>query len=261
MLFFNRKQKIDEILPPPPPDLDMELERELLQKPKFFDKIVEPEKMPTPPEEMEFSDLINDLEGKKPAGFSIKKDRILKKKDEKSKKAQSKEMKRWKTQIKNLEKQTIKPTIKNTNEGIESELTTKGEFMENSSKILEKPQEILEAEQEIRDAIEKIKIKEKPSFFRNLFAKREGTVIKDDSIEEPSIPEAISVDGISFIQNKINEIRQYLTTLDLENARTSYIEIMSCYSSMKPEEKAIVYNDVREIYLERKNAEGIKGNF
>lgn len=261
MLFFNRKQKIDEILPPPPPDLDMELERELLQKPEFFDKTVDSEKIQTSTEEMEFSDLIDDLEGKKPAGISIKKDRILKKKHEKSKKAQSKEVKRWKTQIKNLEKETIKPTIKNTNEGIESELTIKGEITENSSKILEKPREILEAEEEIKNAIEKIKIKEKPSFFRNLFAKKEETVRKDVYIEEPRILESISVDGISFIQNKINEIRQHLTTLDLENARASYIEIMRCYISLKTEDKAIVYNDIREIYLERKNAEGIRGNF
>ena len=44
----------------------------------------------------------------------------------------------------------------------------------------------------------------------------------------------------------------------LDAAKKSYIDIMRLYNNLNPEDQAKVYNDVRELYFERKNAEELK---
>ncbi|MDP3765487.1 MAG: hypothetical protein Q8R04_03160 [Nanoarchaeota archaeon] len=118
-----------------------------------------------------------------------------------------------------------------------------------------KPKEIVEAEEEIKSAIEKIKEREKPSFFKKLFTRKktDGEFAHGYSIQE--LPE---VDKISMIQNKINETRQALMKFDLETAKSSYIGIMKLYQKIRPEEQAKVYHDIRDLYFERKSAEELK---
>lgn len=274
MLFFKRKQKIGELLPPPPPDMDLELEQGLQAKPKFFDETAEPEKTHPFPEESEFTDLIDDLEGKKPAKVFIKRDRVIGKKPAKKSTAQLKEIKQLKKRIEKMElnKKAIKKSDKNLKEIIDDKAGVKREDMElpeergiqnknmdiqYPSINFEKPKEILEAEEEIRKAIDKIKSKEKNSFFKSFFAKKQG-IPDGNEVREIKFPKPITMGNISLIQGKIAEARQLLARLDLDGARTAYMDIMEYYKNLKPEEQAKVYRDIKELYFERKNAEGLR---
>ena len=133
-----------------------------------------------------------------------------------------------------------------------------GTGMDDFGKEIEdrtKPKEILEAEEEIKSAIEKIKEREKPSFFKRLLTRKE---ITEEKPEERFMPEIAAVDDVSRIQNSINRAREALMKFDLETAKRNYIGIMKAYNSLKPEEQAKVYHDIRELYFERKSAEELK---
>ena len=117
-----------------------------------------------------------------------------------------------------------------------------------------KPNEILEAKEEIQSAIDKIKKKEKPSFFSKLFERKEKEK-QEESYPTFSIPNG---DGLSIIQNSIKKVRDALMKFDLETAKRNYIEIMRLYNNLSPQDKAKVYNDINELYYERKNAEELK---
>lgn len=112
----------------------------------------------------------------------------------------------------------------------------------------QKPMEILEAQEEIKSAIEKIKKHEKPSFFRNLFAKKEKA-------EEPAEILAPETDDMSVIQNKLVKARKALMDFDLESAKKIYMEVMGIYNRLSQPDKSKIYNEIREFYFERKNAE------
>ena len=45
---------------------------------------------------------------------------------------------------------------------------------------------------------------------------------------------------------------------DTENAKILYKEALDAYNSMNSEDQAKVYNDIKEIYFERKSAEQFK---
>ena len=60
------------------------------------------------------------------------------------------------------------------------------------------------------------------------------------------------------IQDMIDGTRQALMNLDLEGARKNYIEVIKIYKTLSPEEQARFYYDIRELYFERKSAEGLK---
>lgn len=287
MLFFRHKQKSDELLPPPPPDLDAELEEGLHVKPKFFDETVEPEKTQAFPEETEFTDLIEDLEGEEPVKVSIRKDMTIGKKSAKNVKPKLKEIKLPKKLIDNLEMPKSKskktksrdtlpkesfndmPDLKDHDPELPEE-----NFLENTtetfddfnfrdietgfgnlSKGLDKPKEVLEAEEEIKGAIDKIKSKEKPSFFKSLFAKKQNVFDEKKPVNYPSVSKPLSAGSLSLVQSKIQEAKQSLMKLDVEGAKTTYIEIMKFYNTLKPEDQAKVYQDIRELYFERKSAE------
>lgn len=74
----------------------------------------------------------------------------------------------------------------------------------------------------------------------------------------PMPPKAEKTDGAGIIQDRIYLARQSLMGMDTDAARSAYIEIMQIYLKLKPEEQALVYNDIRELYNERKSAENIK---
>ena len=128
------------------------------------------------------------------------------------------------------------------------ELGIESDFDKNLGQESANPNEILEAQEEIKSAIEKIKSKEKPSFFSRLFAGREP----ERSYSAPA------TDKVSIIQSNIRKAKEALDRLDLEAARKNYIEIMKVYNSINPEEQAKVYHDIRELYFERKSAEELK---
>ncbi len=144
---------------------------------------------------------------------------------------------------------------------------------------------VSEAQDEIKDAIEKIKKIDRPSFFSRLFSKSAGfreswdnekllmesRLIRalpnfEGSIEkapekrsaEVYMPGSSNVDKLTSIQNRINEARQALMKFDLEAAKKKYIDVMRIYIEIDPKEQAKVYQDIRDLYFERKNAEELK---
>ena len=128
-------------------------------------------------------------------------------------------------------------------------------FEKEFAQQTEKPREIIEAEDEIKDAIGKIKNQEKPSLFKSLFARRKS---EQKPAEVQLMQEIREVDDISAIQNRINAARQALMGFDLETAKKKYMEAMEIYNKIRPEEQAKVYQDIKELYSERKSAEQLK---
>src|SRR3989338_2761993 len=241
-MFLFKSKKYDEILPPPPP-MDMEPG----EKPKLFDEVIKPKKAENFPEQEEFSKLVKEIEESSAPKRQIKKGKVS------VKAIKSVQQKIPVKQIKGKKLPFKKPKIAKKAEaiGLDKDFDLKN-FGKELWQEAEKPREISEAEEEIKSAIEKIKAHEKPSFFRKLFAKRkkEGEM-PERQMELPS-------DKISAIHGKVNEARQALMEFDLEKARKSYIEAMNLYNRINPEEQAKVYHDIKEIYLERKSAEGLK---
>ena len=243
MLFIKSKQKYEELLPPPPPFQTLELEEE---KPK--------------------------VEGLKPTKKTLKKQKIPENRETKKSK-----------KINIIEKVTKKPKSTKFPEleedfGLEDiDFELQKEIQEPSKKDIEfpetlgefhieeirkelnqetKPKEILEAEEEIKSAIEKIKKRERIPFFKRFFPRKEKEAEKPE--EEQLALELPELDNNSVIQNKINETRQALMKFDLETSKKRYIELMKIYNKIKPEEQAKVYQDIRDIYFERKSAEELK---
>ncbi len=266
MLLFKSK-KYDEILPPPPPSLDMEPE----EKPKLFDEVIEPKKSETFPEEDEFRGLLEGLDDEKPkkSGKITLKKAVAQKKQKipQIKSAPLKKIAKTSGKSKiflEMEKDfglkeldfEFPKELEKPEEELELPETLDEFGIEDLSKELqqktEKPKEISEAEEEIKSAIEKIREHEKPSFFKKLFTKKK----KEEEMPEEQI--TLEVDDVSAIQNKINEARQALMEFNLEKARRNYIEAMNLYNRINPEEQAKVYNDIKELYFERKSAEGLK---
>ena len=291
MLFFKQKQKSDEILPPPPPFPTLEFEEE---KPKFFDEVIKPKKAETFPEEEEFSNLVEDLERgakqKKPKAIkkiSLKKKLKPKQKIPKimprqlKKLAKVKQIKKIKTSPEKIKKviQKSKPKLPELEENfkfkdIDFELPKELEehkeeielpetleefdmdsFGQELKQETKKPKEILEAEEEIKSAIEQIKKQEKPSFFKRFFERKKAEEMPE---QEGQLIQDRETNGISRIQNSINKARNALMKFDLEAAKKSYIEIMRIYNNLNPEDKAKVYNEIKELYSERKSAEELK---
>lgn len=122
-----------------------------------------------------------------------------------------------------------------------------------------KPKELQEAEDEIKSAIEKIKGKGKTSFFHKLFGKKEKTD-KEPVGQQllPGFQEVSEGSEVYVIKDNIAQTREALMRFDLESAKKNYIEIMKLYNKISPEEKAEVYNDIKELYFERKSAEELK---
>ena len=126
----------------------------------------------------------------------------------------------------------------------------------------EKPEEIKKAEEEIQRAIEGIKnYKEKKSIFRSIFRPKEKP--KRAGIEELPLPPKFMPktyekrDEVDDILNLIHEARNVLMEFDLDKAKSAYIEIMRSYNGLSVDEKKKVYQDIKDLYDERKNAEAL----
>lgn len=260
MLFFKPKQKADEILPPPPPFPGIENEEPIAQLAEL--------KLETPEDKADdfFAELSNTLKKEIPS----KKEKLTQKKAKKAvikpkeKKLKKGEVKKLKT--KTQEKKVKAKIEKKIEPKVPSEFEDFGLNLDLNLETLEKPsekeielntkKELLEAEEEIKSAIEKVKKIEKPTLFNRLFAKKK--IEAKPEIIAPKMPKLAETDKISKIQNKISSTRQAIMNLDLKVAKKEYIEIMGIYNSLKPEDKAKIYQEIRDLYSERKSAEELK---
>ena len=114
---------------------------------------------------------------------------------------------------------------------------------------IEKPIAATEHHQEIRSAIEEVKT-EKKSMFKKIFGKENETAALP-SFEAPK-------NKIELINSMIKNARTSLIKFDTIGAKIGYIEIIKIYNTLDTANKKKVYNDINELYVERKNAEEMK---
>ena len=122
-------------------------------------------------------------------------------------------------------------------------------------KKIERPYEVIKSEEEIKKAIEGIKEKKKkPSILKKLFKKR---VEVEEKVERPEIMPRIEekVDVIYLIEEKMHKARIELMDFKFGDAKGIYVEIMKMYNGLEPKKKAKVYQDIKDLYYERKSAE------
>lgn len=120
-------------------------------------------------------------------------------------------------------------------------------------KEIEKPEEVIKAEEEIQKAIEGMKVK-KPSIVKRLFKKKEEV---KEKIETPEVmPRTYDkIDDMYLIEEKIHKARIALMDFKFDEAKKIYIGIMRMYNELEQKKKAKVYQDIKDLYYERKSAE------
>ncbi len=263
MLFFKPKQYGEELLPPPFPDeglsgIGLEQDIKNIKKSALVETAIK-QSIFDSPDVKEFDDLMKGLDEEANQKTPIiKKEKIPKKA----------------LPVKNVKAIELPETLEGSDiEGFEKDIGLNDGAAKGLKQESKNQKEILEAEEEIKSAIEKIKKQEKSSLFGRLFRKAEkigirqpeisnGKLLEKDEIKNHEIknlmPQTEKFDSISAINDKLNKARTSLTNFDLRAAKADYIEIMKIYNNMNPEEQAKVYHDVREIYFERKSAEGLK---
>ena len=263
MLFLKSKPKSDEFLPPPPPFPSMEFEDELKTEPSQIGDLEHDDSLP------KFADMFNDIDKsfvqkKAKAGLDREKTRLklLKIKKRLSKFKQMKpnpKAAKLKAGQKNGKESGDYPKINMDDYDFPKDLeeASDKDFVSNKLDFdLEpRPQEMIEAEDEIKSAIADIKGHEKKSLFGRLF----GSRVQEQKTESSQLmQENPEMDNLSKIKNKLDDARQSLMNFDLNSARKDYADIMSLYNELKPEEQAKVYYEIKNLYYERKSAEGLK---
>jgi hypothetical protein len=68
---------------------------------------------------------------------------------------------------------------------------------------------------------------------------------------------AKKLDRLGVIKQRIYDARDALSELDIQKVKRIYTEIMLDYNTLSDKEKASVYEDIKEVYDDRKNAEAI----
>ena len=63
------------------------------------------------------------------------------------------------------------------------------------------------------------------------------------------------INKLDTVFNLLVSARRNLSDLKTEDAKEDYLEMMKLYKDLRAEEKALVYNDIKDVYNERKNAE------
>ena len=277
-LFFKPKSESIDILPPPPPFPSMELEEggtQLLAGPQEAKTEIS--------EDDELNDLLTGLdkefvsqtlakEPKQTKAAKIKEEiiprqKLSKKELNKLKKLQRKEAKQPKTK-KTEEHEDLRDfgLLGNDFESSEPKSSLEGynefpgalgdldiDYISSQEKMEPeiKDEALDEAQEEIKNAIESAGKQNKQPLFKKIFGKNERPTAITQAERE-------NIDSVSKIRNKIGMARDSLMDINVEAAREYYIEIMEIYNQISPKEQAKVYNDIKELYFERKSAEQLR---
>lgn len=119
---------------------------------------------------------------------------------------------------------------------------------------IEKPVEIAKDEEEIERAIKVTKgVKKRPSIVKGWFKKKEPE-------EKVGIPEVMprtydKIDYVEEIEEKMHKARLALMDFKFEEVKSVYVEIMRMYNQLEPKKRSKVYQDIKDLYYERKSAE------
>ena len=218
-----KKSDIDELPPPPPPFPTLKLED--------VKQADSSSKQADMPQDLEFSELVRSLESE-PVSAKAEKIKPVPKAKKLAIKGQKKQIK-GKLEIDGIDLESLNP---------------------DKTAVRQKPKEVLEAQDEIKSAIEKIKIRERPSILKRIFPGKPAEANKDENL----FPLVKETGDLDIVRNKISMAKRAIMNLKLDEARKEYDEMIVLYNSMKPREQAEVYEGIKEIYLERKNAESLK---
>jgi len=125
--------------------------------------------------------------------------------------------------------------------------------LEEIEKEIERP-DLASAEEEIQKAIQGMKIKKRPSIVKRLWKKKEKV---KEKIETPEVmPRTYDkIDYVELIEEKMHKARLALMNFKFDDAKRIYIEVMRMYNDLEQKKKAKVYEDIKDLYYERKSAE------
>jgi hypothetical protein len=113
-----------------------------------------------------------------------------------------------------------------------------------------------EEEEEIKSAIGNMKKNiKKPPMVRGLFKKKDKPAGHNLGTPEVMPRTFDKIDNLQDIEEKMHKARMALMDFKFERAKEVYIEIMRLYSDLSSKDKYKVYNDIRDLYYERKSAE------
>jgi len=120
-------------------------------------------------------------------------------------------------------------------------------------KEIGKPEETVKAEEEIQKAIQGMKVKKRPSIISGLFKKKPV----EEKIEIPEVmPRTYDkIDHVELIEERMHKARLFLMDFKFDEAKRVYIEIMKIYNELESKKKTKVYQDIKDLYYERKSAE------
>ena len=113
-----------------------------------------------------------------------------------------------------------------------------------------KPEELEKSEEEIRKAIQGMK--RKPSIVKGIFKRKEKEIIEIPEIMPRTYDK---IDHVVLIEERIHKARLFLMDFRFNEAKNVYIEIMRMYKQLESKKRAKVYEDIKELYYERKSAE------
>jgi len=294
-MFFKKASKDLDILPPPPPFPELKLEEDIkksgktkekpiekqpLQKPmpkikgklkkdkkqkeksdalleKLRKKLVKKPKHPKLPKEKPGLELEKDLAMPELSDPIFDKKEFRKKAKEEKRKAKEEGKKQ-----KKAEKELAKQKHMEERKKLIKEKTEKEPFELFPQKV-EKPPEIFKAEHEINKAIKNMRKKKKKPLFSFLKAKKEKLPkpeTKPEKVPEklPALEIKPPTDEVNAIKHKIHDARNALMNFDIEKAKVLYIKAMKLYQNLSPEKQALVYDQIKDLYNERRHAEGLK---
>ncbi|MCK5282978.1 MAG: hypothetical protein KAK00_06215 [Nanoarchaeota archaeon] len=163
-----------------------------------------------------------------------------------------KEKKEIEEEVKELTNFIIKDKMpKSERKKIKAEMNRlKNEAAELAKKVADERDKLessdLEAEKEIQRAIQAIK------HDKLTFKPREVILKKEHLIDKRSL-----YDDEEYILNRIADARGEMLRLNLNEARSIYIEIMDAYMKLKPLNQRRVHGEVVDLYNERKKAENL----
>jgi len=152
-------------------------------------------------------------------------------------------------ELQDLEEIELKPMKR---EGTKSRIISKVPDLKEIEKEVIRPEQIRETEEEIQNAISRIKVK-KPFIAKGLFRKKKPV---EEKIATPEVmPRTYDkIDYVEEIEEKLHKARLALMDFKFDEAKRAYIEIMQAYNTLNPKDKHKVYQDIKDLYYERKSA-------
>lgn len=114
-----------------------------------------------------------------------------------------------------------------------------------------------EVTEEISHAIQDIQEKKSKTGFWSFLQNRKKRNEKVEKRREVKEHAVLEEDHVSLLKSQINDARTQLMNFNLKGAKKIYVSIMATYNSLAHEDQEKVYDLIKDLYDERKNAENL----